>query len=33
MLAEHPIFVVFVVAVAAPLIAQTRLGSRCSRRS
>jgi Kef-type K+ transport system membrane component KefB len=28
MLAEHPIFVVFLVAVAAPLIAQTRLGSR-----
>jgi Kef-type K+ transport system membrane component KefB len=28
MLAEHPIFVVFIVAVAAPLIAQTRLGSR-----
>jgi Kef-type K+ transport system membrane component KefB len=28
MLAEHPIFVVFLVAVAAPLLAQTRLGSR-----
>jgi Kef-type K+ transport system membrane component KefB len=28
MLAEHPIFVVFLAAVAAPLIAQTRLGSR-----
>ena len=28
MLADHPIFVVFLVAVAAPLIAQTRLGGR-----
>jgi Kef-type K+ transport system membrane component KefB len=28
MFAEHPIFVVFLAAVAAPLIAQTRLGSR-----
>jgi len=28
MLAEHPIFVVFLVAVAAPLLAQTRPGSR-----
>jgi Kef-type K+ transport system membrane component KefB len=28
MLADHPIFVVFLVAVAAPLLAQTRLGSR-----
>jgi Kef-type K+ transport system membrane component KefB len=28
MLTEHPIFVVFLVAVAAPLLAQTRLGSR-----
>ena len=28
MLSDHPIFVVFLVAVAAPLIAQTRLGSR-----
>jgi len=28
MLAEHPILVVFLAAVAAPLIAQTRLGSR-----
>ena len=28
MLAEHPIFVVFLVAVAAPLLAQTNLGSR-----
>jgi hypothetical protein len=28
MLAEHPVLVVFLVAVAAPLIAQTRLGSR-----
>jgi Kef-type K+ transport system membrane component KefB len=28
MAAEHPIFVVFLAAVAAPLIAQTRLGSR-----
>jgi Kef-type K+ transport system membrane component KefB len=28
MLADHPIFVVFLAAVAAPLIAQTRLGSR-----
>jgi Kef-type K+ transport system membrane component KefB len=27
-LADHPIFVVFLVAVLAPLIAQTRLGSR-----
>jgi Kef-type K+ transport system membrane component KefB len=28
MLSHHPIFVIFVVAVAAPLLAQTRLGSR-----
>jgi Kef-type K+ transport system membrane component KefB len=28
MLADHPIFVVFLAAVAAPLIAQTRAGSR-----
>ena len=28
MLADHPIFVVFLVAVAAPLIAQTRRGGR-----
>jgi Kef-type K+ transport system membrane component KefB len=28
MLSDHPIFVVFLVAVAAPLIAQTRLGGR-----
>ncbi len=28
MLADHPIFVVFLVAVLAPLVAQTRLGSR-----
>jgi hypothetical protein len=28
MLTDHPIFVVFLVAVLAPLIAQTRLGSR-----
>ena len=28
MLADHPIFVVFLVAVLAPLLAQTRLGSR-----
>ena len=28
MLSQHPIFVIFVVAVAAPLLAQTRLGSR-----
>jgi Kef-type K+ transport system membrane component KefB len=28
MLVDHPIFVVFLVAVAAPLLAQTRLGSR-----
>ena len=28
MLSHHPIFVIFVVAVTAPLLAQTRLGSR-----
>ena len=28
MLGQHPIFVIFVIAVAAPLLAQTRLGSR-----
>jgi Kef-type K+ transport system membrane component KefB len=28
MLNQHPIFVIFVMAVAAPLLAQTRLGSR-----